>query len=65
MSAVVTISISIHYGKLYFVFHDIQHAIHTSYTGVPMKPGTERNGTESIGARANFNCSVSSVLNGY
>ena len=23
---------------------------------VPMKPGTERNGTESIGARANFNC---------
>ena len=32
MSAVVTISINIHYGKLYLVFHDIQHAIHTSYT---------------------------------
>ena len=30
-----------------------------------MKPGTERNGTESIGARASFNSSVSSVLNGY
>ena len=27
--------------------------------------GTERNGTESIGARASFNSSVSSVLNGY
>ena len=37
------------------------------YSHVQFVKGTyeTRNRTESIGARANFNCSVSSVLNGY
>ena len=50
MSAVVTISINIHYVKLlrelYLVFHDILHAIHTTY-----KSHIEYHGLDKINVR--------------